>query len=49
MGLGHFFHPCLLGEELAGDPFIMKLKPFLKQLTVEQWELVLKWVKPNGA
>jgi transcriptional regulator with XRE-family HTH domain len=42
VGLNRFFVPESNGETLLEDPFIQGLRPFLRQLDLEQWQSILK-------
>ena len=42
VGLNRFFIPESDGEALLEDPFILGLRPFLRQLDWEQWQSILK-------
>jgi len=42
VGLNRFFVPESNGEMLLEDPFIQGLRPFLRQLDLEQWQSILK-------
>lgn len=42
VGLNRFFVPESNGELLMEDPFILGLRPFLRQLDWEQWQSILK-------
>ena len=42
VGLNRFFVPESNGETLFEDPFILGLRPFLRQLDWEQWQSILK-------
>jgi transcriptional regulator with XRE-family HTH domain len=42
VGLNQFFVPKTNGETLLEDPFIQELRPFLRQLDLEQWQSILK-------
>jgi len=42
VGMNRFFVPESNGEALMEDPFIQGLRPFLRQLDVEQWQSILK-------
>jgi transcriptional regulator with XRE-family HTH domain len=42
VGLNRFFIPESDGEALLEDPFIQGLRPFLRQLDLEQWQSILK-------
>jgi|SRR5579872_22089 len=42
VSLNHFFVPESYGAVLLEDQFIKGLRPFLRQLDCEQWQLILK-------
>lgn len=42
VGMNRFFVPESGGETLMEDPFIQGLRPFLRQLDLEQWQSILK-------
>ncbi|MGB7349886.1 MAG: helix-turn-helix domain-containing protein [Candidatus Acidiferrales bacterium] len=42
VGLNRFFVPESTGQTLLEDPFILGLRPFLRQLDWAQWQSILK-------
>jgi transcriptional regulator with XRE-family HTH domain len=42
IGMNRYFIPQSNGEALLEDPFILELRPFLRQLDWEQWQSILK-------
>ena len=42
VGLNRFFVPETNSEALLEDPFILKLRPLMRQLDWEQWQSILK-------
>lgn len=42
VGMNRFFVPESGGETLMEDPFIQGLRPFLRQLDLDQWQSILK-------